>query len=164
MDASKAVLDPTLLSQAAGKTALITGAANGIGAAIATLYNIHGANVVIADLPSQDSAAAKLISSFKHPENAVFVGVDILNFGQMKDLFKTAEKKFQRGRIDFVVANAGIMETSPVLDVGGEGELEESLEAWRVIDVNLKGTLNSELWSSHTRCASTCRLPLPNTC
>lgn len=140
----KVQLDPNLLQQAAGKTALITGAANGIGAATAALYSRHGANVVIADLSFAQPAAEALIPTLAHPDQAIFVPVDILNWEQMKDAFKKGADRF--GGINIVVANAAIMETSPVLDldaVDEDGELLESREAFKVIDVNVKGTLNS---------------------
>lgn len=141
----KVQLDAALLQQAAGKTAIITGGANGIGAATAALYSRHGANVVIADLPLAQPSAEALIPTLTHPDRAMFVPVDILNWEQMKDAFKKGVERF--GGIDIAVANAAIMETSPVLDldaVDDNGELLESREAFKVIDVNIKGTLNSK--------------------
>ena len=62
----------------------------------------------------------------------------------MVQAFETGISKF--GRIDIVVANAGIMESTAVLDmqVDEDGVPLESTEAVKVIDVNLKGTLNSK--------------------
>lgn len=74
----------------------------------------------------------------------MFVPGDIVDWAQLTSCFKAAIERF--GGIDVVVANAGIMESSPVLDmnfVDENGDLKESAEAGRVIDVNLKGTLNS---------------------
>jgi NAD(P)-dependent dehydrogenase (short-subunit alcohol dehydrogenase family) len=142
----KVEFDPQHLRQAASKTVIITGGANGIGAATARLYNSHGSNVVVADLSPCRSAAESLISSFPHPELASFMPANILDWAQMTHLFKETVRRF--GHVDIVVANAGIMETSPVLDpsaVDDKGELLESTEAFNVIDVNLKGTLNSEI-------------------
>jgi NAD(P)-dependent dehydrogenase (short-subunit alcohol dehydrogenase family) len=147
----KVALDPGLLYQAASKTVIITGGANGIGAATARLFNEHGASVVVADLELCRPTAERLINSFKRPDCAMFVPVDILNWAQMKDLFKHTIQRFNR--IDIVVANAGIMETSSVLEpnkVDENGELQESQEAFKVIDVNIKGTLNSERLSRPT--------------
>ena len=142
----KVQLDPETLRQAAGKTVIITGGANGIGAATATLYSRHGANVVIADLPVAHSAADALIATLSHPDQSIFVPVDILDWVQMTNLFKLTKERF--GHIDIVVANAAIMETAPILDldaVDENGDLLESREAFKVIDVNIKGTLNSKL-------------------
>ena len=144
-------IDPQVLAKAAGKTAVITGAAGGIGAATAALFSEHGANVVIADLDISRRAAEALIPTLARPDRAIFVPVDILNWADMQNLFKTAVSQF--GRVDIVVANAGIMETSPVLDmdaVDTNGDLAESLEAFKVIDVNIKGTLNTVRLGMHT--------------
>ncbi|KAL1897978.1 hypothetical protein Sste5346_003832 [Sporothrix stenoceras] len=144
-------IDPAVLAAAAGQTAIITGAAGGIGAATAALFSQHGANVVIADLAGARAAANKLIPTLAHPDKAIFVPVDILNWADMQNLFREAVAKF--GRVDVVVANAGIMETSPVLNmdaVDADGNLLESREAFKVLDVNIKGTLNTIRLGIHT--------------
>lgn len=142
---SQIELDLSILSQSANKTVLITGGARGIGAATASLFNHHGANVVIADLAQFQEATEHLISStFTNPQRAIFVPGNIVEWAQLTSCFKAAIERF--GEIDIVVANAGIMESSPVLDVDSVdeyGDLRENTEAGRVIDVNLKGTLNS---------------------
>lgn len=141
---SQIPFEPSILSQSANKTVLITGAARGIGAATATIFNHHGANVVVVDLVQFQETAEHLISSFTHPQRAMFVPGSIVDWAQLTSCFKAAIERF--GGIDIVVANAGIMESSPVLDmnfVDENGDLKESAEAGRVIDVNLKGTLNS---------------------
>lgn len=67
----------SIANDLAGKTALVTGGSNGIGAAIVQAYAVLNANIVIADLPSTSSHADKVISSLKHPDRAIFVPVDI---------------------------------------------------------------------------------------
>ncbi|KAE8396026.1 dehydrogenase with different specificitie [Aspergillus alliaceus] len=137
-------LDQTLVTQASGKVVLITGAANGIGAATASLFNAHGAKVVICDLETCQNTAKNLISTFQTPENALFIAADILNWDQMTALFKRAAVHF--GPVDIVIANAGTMETQPVLDltdVDEEGMLKESTEGFKVLDINIKGTMNT---------------------
>ncbi|KAI1014278.1 hypothetical protein LB503_011167 [Fusarium chuoi] len=127
------------------KTVIVTGGARGIGAAKSRLYNAHGAQVVIADLASTYDAASELIQSCRHPSRAVFIAVDITNWDEMTSLFRKATDRF--GRVDIVVANAGTMErkdTFALDEVDEHGELMESNEAFRVIDINLKGTLNSK--------------------
>ncbi|KAL5044345.1 hypothetical protein BDW71DRAFT_209348 [Aspergillus fruticulosus] len=138
------------LSRLAGKTVIITGGARGIGAATAKVFNLHGANVVIADVPSSNEAAQKLIASFPHSKKALFYPVDILNWKQMLALFRETMENF--GSIDTVVANAGIMEQTDTLDVrstDGNGDLLESTGAFNVIDVNVKGTLNTLRLAMH---------------
>lgn len=138
-------IDPSLLSSLADKTAIITGAANGIGAETARLFNTHGANVVIADLERTRSTAETLIASMVDPSRAMFVPTNTIEWNQMTHLFRSTVDKF--GSVDMMVANAGVMESNPVLDsedlVDEEGELKESVEAFKVIDINLKGTLNT---------------------
>ncbi|KAJ5951917.1 uncharacterized protein N7479_010330 [Penicillium vulpinum] len=138
-------IDQAIFSQSSGKTVLITGAARGIGAATAILFNSHGANVVLADLPQlRDSAEEVIQKQMKFSNRAIFVPTNIVNWAELTACFETAITTF--GRIDIVVANAGIMESESVLDmdnVDENGHLLESLEAGRVIDVNLKGTLNT---------------------
>jgi NAD(P)-dependent dehydrogenase (short-subunit alcohol dehydrogenase family) len=60
-----------------GKTVIVTGGAGGIGAATAKVFNLHGANVVIADVSSSNEAAQKLIASLPYPEKALFYPVNI---------------------------------------------------------------------------------------
>lgn len=139
-------VDKALFSQSAGKTVLITGAARGIGAATAILFNSHGANVILADLPQLRESANEVIQNqIEFPSRAIFVSTDITNWTELTACFEAAITNF--GEVDIVIANAGIMESESVLDmdnVDANGHLLESLEAGRVIDVNLKGTLNSE--------------------
>ncbi|KAJ5457724.1 Short-chain dehydrogenase/reductase SDR [Penicillium sp. IBT 31633x] len=140
-------LDPALFSQSIGKTVLVTGAARGIGAAIAILFNSHGANVVLADLSQFQQLSKDVIhNQMQSADRAIFVSADITNWAELTACFESAITKF--GNLDIVVANAGMMESQPVLDidtVDANGRLLENIEAARVIDVNLKGTLNSEL-------------------
>lgn len=72
----------------------------------------------------------------------MFVPGNVTDWAELTACFNTAVARF--GGVDIVVANAGIMESQPVLDLdeNENGELRESEEADRVIDVNLKGTLN----------------------
>ncbi|KAJ5807356.1 hypothetical protein N7447_010812 [Penicillium robsamsonii] len=140
-------LNQALFSQSAGKTVLITGAARGIGAATAILFNSHGANVVLADLPPLRASAEEVIQrQMKFPNRAISVSANIVNWTELTACFEEAITTF--GKVDIVIANAGIMESESVLDmdnVDENGRLLESVEAGKVIDVNLKGTLNSEV-------------------
>ncbi|KAE8372387.1 dehydrogenase with different specificitie [Aspergillus bertholletiae] len=137
-------LDQSLVSQESGKVVLITGSANGIGAATALLFNAHSAKIIISDLEICQNAAENLIQEFPRPENALFVAADILDWQQMTALFKTAAGHF--GALDIVIANAGTMESMPILDlndIDGDGNLKESTEGFQLIDINIKGTLNT---------------------
>lgn len=131
------------LANLAGRTVIVTGAGRGIGASTAALFNSHGANVVLVDLAPAKDAATLLIKSFRYPERSLFVPANILAWKDLVGVFKTAVQRFSK--VDVVVANAAIMESKPVLDVEIDeaGDPIESLEANKVIDVNIKGTLNS---------------------
>ncbi|KAL1797628.1 hypothetical protein ACET3X_004234 [Alternaria dauci] len=125
------------------KTVIITGAANGIGAETARTYHIHGCNIVVADLPSSKEAANTLISSLAEPSRAIYHPTDIVSWSDMQSLFRETKKTF--GQVDIVVANAGLMESSGFFEFeeDEQGELMEATEAGKIIDVNLKGTMNT---------------------
>jgi NAD(P)-dependent dehydrogenase (short-subunit alcohol dehydrogenase family) len=101
-----------------GKVCVITGAASGIGAATATLFEAEGAAVVGVDL-SEDSVGALKLAA------------DVTDEAQVKGMYARAREEL--GRIDVLFNNAGI---SPEDDAS---VIHTSLEAWnRVQSVNLK--------------------------
>jgi NAD(P)-dependent dehydrogenase (short-subunit alcohol dehydrogenase family) len=139
-------LDSALLSNIKGKTVVITGAVGGIGVEIVRLYFSHGANVVVADLERSRLPAENMIATLPDPSRAIFFSANTLVWNEMKELFKAAIKTF--GSVEVVVANAGVMESHMTLDVetvDTNGDLLEATEASKIIDINVKGTLNSEL-------------------
>jgi 3-hydroxybutyrate dehydrogenase len=97
----------------AGKTAYVTGAASGIGLAIAELYAREGANVAIADLnqAAGDTAAAKINAA---GGKALALAVDVTSEQQVDATVDRAADKF--GGIDILVSNAGIQIVKPVVD------------------------------------------------
>ena len=136
------------LTNARNKTVIITGAANGIGAETARLFHQNGANVVIADLPSTETAAKELISTLS-AERVIFIPTNILVWKEMIALFAKAKERF--GRIDVVVANAGLIESQHLFDLGLDtnGDPKEPTEHYRIIDVNVKGTMNTLTLAMH---------------
>lgn len=136
------VSDSTLLDSLPGKTAIVTGGANGIGLETVRMYHASGANVVIADLPGAKPSAEAAIKGLGDATRAVFVPVNIIDFEDVRRLFKETINRFRR--VDIVVANAGIMETTRFFefDTDEAGDLKGN-GAGKVIDVNLKGTMNS---------------------
>jgi NAD(P)-dependent dehydrogenase (short-subunit alcohol dehydrogenase family) len=142
-------IDPALLDSVNGKTVIITGGSNGIGAETVRLFHHHGANIVVADLPSSRDTASKLLSPLVEGKcNGIFVETDIQNWESMKRLYQTAIERF--GSVEVVVANAGTMEKVPFFDMDHLDE--EPTSAYKVIDVNVKGTMNSKLSLADTRC------------
>lgn len=138
------------LSNGSPKTVIVTGSAGGIGAETIRLFNAAGCNVVIADLVSTEKAANELISTLSEPNRAIFHPANVVNWDEMRALFRATTTRF--GQIDLVVANAGIMESRGFFEfeVDGQGELGEPTEAYEVLDVNVKGTMNSQLFGNYT--------------
>jgi NAD(P)-dependent dehydrogenase (short-subunit alcohol dehydrogenase family) len=115
-----------------GRVCIVTGAASGIGRAIARLLARHGATVVIADITTEviegGAPTAEVIVADGH--TAVFVSTDVADTAQVEALVAGTVARF--GRIDLLVNNACIRHARPLL------ELEEA-DWQRVLDVNLGG-------------------------
>ncbi|HBR3812012.1 TPA: SDR family NAD(P)-dependent oxidoreductase, partial [Klebsiella pneumoniae] len=113
----------------ASKTAIVTGAARGIGFGIAQVLAREGARVIIADREAHGEAAAASLR--ESGAQALFISCNIAEKTQVEALFSQAEEAF--GPVDILVNNAGI---------NRDAMLHKLTEAdWdTVIDVNLKGT------------------------
>ena len=108
------------------KTAIITGASQGIGYACAKRFIEEGANVVLSDVSDEvGKAAAERLGS-----QASYMHCDVRDREQIQTLFDETVKTL--GRVDTVIANAGIVHAADIL------ELEEE-DFDRVIEINLKG-------------------------
>ena len=87
------------------QTILITGAARGIGRAVADQLYLKGANLALADMPGSDGAHTAL-SIDPTGERVIFVPCDVRESEQVKAMVETAVNTF--GRLDGAVNNAGI--------------------------------------------------------
>ncbi|MEU2725230.1 bifunctional aldolase/short-chain dehydrogenase [Streptomyces smyrnaeus] len=96
----------------AGRIALVTGAASGIGKAIARRLSAEGACVVVADRAGPEAAA--VAEELGGPDKAVPVTVDVTEEQQIEAAFATAARAF--GGADLVVNNAGISLSKPLLE------------------------------------------------
>ena len=114
-----------------GKTAIVTGAARGIGAACARAFASHGARVVLADIKEDAcrSTASEIESSTGAETQAVVT--DVSDPAQCEALLTSCVDRF--GQCDILLNNAGILQAGSILDV--------SIEDFdRVLSVNLRGT------------------------
>jgi len=97
-----------------GKTAVITGAASGIGEAMAKRFVAEGARVAIADLKA-DAAQAKAAELTRMgPGKAIGIAMDVTSEDQVNSGIAAVVKEF--GGIDIAVSNAGIQIVYPVQD------------------------------------------------
>ena len=113
-----------------GKTAMITGASRGIGAATARAFAAQGANVVL--MARSREAIAELAGEIG--ERALAVPVDVARYWQMEAAVTAAVDAY--GSVDILINNAGVIEPVARMD-------EVDPDAWgQVIDVNLKGVFH----------------------
>jgi glucose 1-dehydrogenase len=111
------------------KVAIVTGAAMGIGRAIAERFAAEGAKVVLSDLhAAKGEETAEAIQA--KGGDVVFVQCDVGDKAQVDALVGSAVAAF--GRLDCAVANAGIVHACDFLDL-------EEADFDRVLRVNLKG-------------------------
>lgn len=115
-----------------GKVALVTGAAQGIGKAIALLLAEKGADVVVSDINIEKAQeTAKEIE--EKGRRSIALKVNVADPDEVEQMVEAVIEKFSR--IDILVNNAGITRDRLLLRM--------SQEDWdAVLDVNLKGVFN----------------------
>ena len=116
------------------KVAVITGAARGIGKAIALKFASQGYHVVINYRGSEEKANAVKEQCIALGVEALTYQGDVSHYQEMEDMMKAVMEKF--GRIDVLVNNSGITKDQLLLKMDSESFMD-------VIDVNLKGTFNT---------------------
>ena len=115
-----------------GKVALVTGAAQGIGKAIALLLAQHGADIVVSDINFEKAEeTAKEIQAIG--QRTMAIRVDVANLNDVEQMVRSIIERF--GQIDILVNNAGIARDKLILRM-----TEEDWDA--VLNINLKGTFN----------------------
>ncbi|MEX5214111.1 MAG: 3-oxoacyl-[acyl-carrier-protein] reductase [Nitrospiraceae bacterium] len=118
------------MSSLTGKVAIVTGAAQGIGRAIAETLARHGADIVVADMDpgrAEDTAAAIV----QLGRRALTVKVNVANWEEVKEMTDRVVKDWSK--VDILVNNAGITRDGLLLRMREED--------WNlVLQVNLTGT------------------------
>ena len=115
-----------------GKTAIVTGAGQGLGQCTATVLHGAGANVVINffDDPSGGNRRRAEETAARLGERAVAIAADVRDGAQIRQMFAVAEERF--GQVNIVVNNAAIIRDRTLKKMTDE--------EWQdVIDTNLTG-------------------------
>ena len=112
------------------RVAVVTGAAQGNGKAIAEAFAREGARIVIADI-SEERAAQTAQTFLDARLQAQSMRVNVTKSAEVNSLLQWTVQEF--GQVDILVNNAGV--------IGRYDFLEITEEEWdRVMDINLKGT------------------------
>ena len=112
------------------KTAIVTGGARGIGAAIATRLATEGGRVLVADRDEAASAALVEVIAAKGGTAQAFA-LDVMDRGRAEAAVTHAVTTW--GGVDILVNNAGVMERAPFLEMTDDFW-------WGVLGINLYGT------------------------
>lgn len=116
-----------------GKVAVVTGAANGIGRAMAAEFRSRGADVALLDLNGPALAACEEFIAHEGAGRMRSLVVDVADEAALGAAAQTVLEEF--GRVDIVCANAGV-------GTGQRALWERSLSEWRwVFDINVFGVI-----------------------
>src|SRR5688572_965334 len=115
------------------RSAMVTGAARGIGKAIAERLAADGLGVSVADLPSSQTEVGLVVAGLGSHDVALGLTVDVTDPDSVEAAVAAHVGHF--GGLDVMVANAGIAVTAPLL--------ETTSEQWQLtMEVNAKGVFH----------------------
>jgi NAD(P)-dependent dehydrogenase (short-subunit alcohol dehydrogenase family) len=123
-----------MAGQVAGKVALVTGGASGIGQAVAELLAEEGASVAVSDI--DELRGPEIVAGIKKAgHQAIFLPQDVTSEPRWAEITSDIDKRF--GRLDILVSNAGIGISVPSI-------VDMSLADWRrQTAINLDGVFLS---------------------
>lgn len=119
------------MNKAESRVAIVTGAAQGIGLAIAERLAQQGHHIAVLDIHAEKAAQAAAQLRETYPIDALGIGCDISNLAQIKAATGKVHAHFSR--IDVLINNAGILHSAPIAEVS-----ESEWDA--VLNINLKGS------------------------
>jgi len=118
------------MTQLLDRVALVTGGAQGLGAAICLRLAREGCDVIVADLNVEQAEQTALVIAQETGRRVVAFKVNVADEEQVHAMVDAAVSQF--GRLDILVANAGVVRSGPIDEL--------SLRDWQlVMDVNLTG-------------------------
>jgi 3alpha(or 20beta)-hydroxysteroid dehydrogenase len=106
------------MARLAGRTAIVTGAARGLGASVARLFHREGANVVATDV--RDDEGRALVAALG--ERAHYVRLDVADETSWTHALEATRRQF--GALHVLVNNAGIFRTKPMLETSADDYLQ----------------------------------------
>jgi NAD(P)-dependent dehydrogenase (short-subunit alcohol dehydrogenase family) len=120
------------MSRLAGRTAIVTGGAVGIGRHYSEALAAQGAEVMVADIVDGAAVAAEIAAKYGRNSTASAI-FDVSDEKQVKDLIAKTMERF--GKIDILINNAALYAPLPTLKVE-----EIDVELWdRVMAINIRG-------------------------